>query len=376
MSKQDTAPQTLFELLARTWTTGAAISSMVLNADQSAIAFCLGDATIAIAPVTDNDPIEQRVHVNAEDGRTAIRPRTAPARPLISVDVEADAPLLLGQLGTADFITGAPGGPFYRVSAEGERADLGIAVEAPVAATDYCAANQCLAIAGGNTVTLLEGDELAVGTIIDQGSAISAVRCSPAGDAIAVAHEDGMTIWSMQAGGRRLADFEFPGKPGSPSWSPDGRWLAVPLADGGFQLMDVRGGNTNALTDYPEPVNVIDWNTKVDALVTSGAYRVAAWSMDQAPLKDRRSGALESGTTGLVPVSAVTSHPDRNLVAAGYKNGFVVVVQLGARDELVLNSEDRGAITSLAWTRDGKHLALATSKDVAAVISIPEQLFK
>ncbi|WP_108882272.1 WD40 repeat domain-containing protein [Anderseniella sp. Alg231-50] len=376
MSKQDTAPQTLFELLARTWTTGASISSMIFNADQSAIAYCLGDAAVAIAPVADNDPIEQRVHVNAEDGRTAIRPRTAPARPLISVDVETDAPLLLGQLGTADFITGAPGGPFYRVSAEGEKTDLGIAVEAPVTATDYCSISQCLAIAGGSTVTLLEGGELATGLTIEQVGAISAIKCAPAGDSIAVAHENGLTIWSMQTKGRKLADFVFPGKPGTPSWSPDGRWLAVPLADGGFQLIDVRGGNTNALTDYPEPVNAIDWNTKVDALVTSGAYRVAAWSMDQAPLEDRSSGALESGTTGLVPVSAVTSHPDRNLVAAGYKNGLVVVMQLGARDELVLNSEDRGAITNLAWTLDGRHLVLATSNDVAAIISIPEQLFK
>ncbi|MEM7635962.1 MAG: hypothetical protein AAF299_15460, partial [Pseudomonadota bacterium] len=83
-----------------------------------------------------------------------------------------------------------------------------------------------------------------------------------------------------------------------------------------------------------------------------------------------------SGTAGLVPVSAVTSHPERNLVAAGYKNGFVVVMQLGVRDELVLNSEDRGAITNLAWTRDGRHLAVATGNDVAAIISIPEQLFK
>lgn len=376
MSKQDTVPQTLFELLARTWTTGAAASSMVFNADQSAVAYYLNDATIAIAPVTDNDPIEQRVHVNAEDGRTAIRPRTAPVRPLISVDVETDAPLLLGQLGASDFITGGPDGPLYRVSAEGEKSDLGIAVTAPVSATDYCVEKQCLAIAGGSTVKLFEGSKLAAGPIIDQASAISAIKCSPAGDTIAVAHEDGLTIWSMQTGGEKLADFVFPGKPGAPSWSPDGRWLAAALSDGGFQLIDVLSGDTNALTDYPDPVNAIDWNMKANAVVTSGAYRVAAWSLDKAPLQDRRSGALESGTTGLVPVSAVTSHPDRNLVAAGYKNGFVVVMQLGVRDELVLNSEDRGAITSLAWTRDGKHLALATGNDVAAIISIPEQLFK
>lgn len=376
MSKQDTAPQTLFELLARTWTTGATINSMVLNMDQSAIAYCLSDASIAIAPIIDNDPIEQRVHVNAEDGRTAIRPRTASARPLISVDVETDAPLLLGQLGAADFITGSPGGPFYRLSADGEKTDLGIAVNVPVTATDYCAKSRFLAIAGGSTVMLFESGETAPWATIDQVGAVSAVRCSPAGDAIAVAHENGLTVWSMQTRSQKLADFEFPGKPENPSWSPDGRWLAVSLSDGGFQLIDVGGGGINALTDYPEPVSAIDWNTKANALVTSGAYRVAAWSMDKAPLKDRRSGALESGTAGLVPVSAVTSHPERNLVAAGYNNGFVVVMQLGVRDELVLNSEDRGAITNLAWTRDGRHLAVATGNDVAAIISIPEQLFK
>ena len=98
--------------------------------------------------------------------------------------------------------------------------------------------------------------------------------------------------------------------------------------------------------------------------------------MDKAPLNDPSSGVLETGRAGLVPVSAVASHPTKNLVAAGYDNGFITIAQIGGRDEMILNNEDRGAINQLAWSRDGKCIAASTDKGHAALISLPPQMFK
>ena len=211
---------------------------------------------------------------------------------------------------------------------------------------------------------------------LDLGEPISALGFSPDGRRIAIAHDYGLTIWAHGSDDQDTADFAYSGRPVAICWSPDGQWIATPLADGGFQLTCPEDGRTGALTDYPAPVRSIAWNSSENALITAGAFRVAAWSMDAPPIEDPSVGALETGRAGLVPVSAVSSHPNRNLAAAGYDNGFVTIVQVGGRDELVLHGEDRGAVTKLEWSRTGRHLAFATDRQAAAVVSLPPQMFK
>ena len=82
MSQQDTISPTLFDLLAREWTLGAGVSSMLFNASQTAVAFALDDGTVAIAAIDDEDPPKSRIHVSAEDGRPTIRPRSKAPAPL------------------------------------------------------------------------------------------------------------------------------------------------------------------------------------------------------------------------------------------------------------------------------------------------------
>ena len=93
-------------------------------------------------------------------------------------------------------------------------------------------------------------------------------------------------------------------------------------------------------------------------------------------MDDPASGVLETGRAGLVAVSAVASHPTKNLVAAGYENGLITIAQIGGRDEMILNNEDHGAINQLAWSRDGKCIAASSAQGHAALISLPPQMFK
>ena len=88
------------------------------------------------------------------------------------------------------------------------------------------------------------------------------------------------------------------------------------------------------------------------------------------------AGALQTGRPGLVVVERVAAHPARDLIAVGYANGQVAVMQLGQRDELLVRQEDGGAVTALDWSADGEHLALGTADGLAAVVSFPPHLFK
>jgi WD40 repeat protein len=71
----------------------------------------------------------------------------------------------------------------------------------------------------------------------------------------------------------------------------------------------------------------------------------------------------------------VAAHPEKKLIAAGYANGRITIAQIGARDELVVRPLG-SAVTALAWSGDGRHLAIGAVDGTAAIVTFPAQMFK
>ncbi|OWK20359.1 hypothetical protein AJ88_31680 [Mesorhizobium amorphae CCBAU 01583] len=117
------------------------------------------------------------------------------------------------------------------------------------------------------------------------------------------------------------------------------------------------------------------WSQPVNALFASGAFRIAGWSMAAPPVGGEASGALETGRAGLVLVEAVAAHPEKKLIAAGYADGRITIAQIGARDELLVRPLG-SAVTALAWSGDGQHLAVGAVDGTAAIVTFPSQMFK
>ena len=376
MNQQSTVTPTLFTLLAREWATGADITAMQFNACQSAVAFALANGSVAIASASDDDPPEQRIHVSAEDGRSTIRPRSKATAPLRIAEISDGGEVLICAIGEEDFAVCGSMNEAFRIGPDGQITEVIEQISGPTTALVRCPASNRIGHARGTQVSVCNTDEETPSLRLDLGEPVSALAFSPDGQRTAIAHDYGLTVWDHGSEAQETADFPFSGKPSAIAWSPDGQWIATPLAAGGFQLTHPSDGRTGALTDYPAPVRSIAWNASANALISSGAFRVAAWSMNAPPIDDPSVGAIETGRAGLVPVCAVSSHPNRDLAAAGYDNGIVTIVQIGGRDELVLHGEDRGAVTRLEWSQTGRHLAFATDRQMAAVVSLPPQMFK
>lgn len=376
MSDQGTMAPTLFELLAREWNIGVAIQSLCFNAQQTAVCYALDNGSVVIAHISDDDPAEQRIHVSAENGRQTIKPRTKSPKPLVMVEVENSGPIQLGPLGDTDFVVGSTHGSLYRISPNGDKTIVETGLDGSVSAFCDCLVGRLFACASASSVTIFDHAGMTAKIRVDAETAVTALGFSPDGRSIAAAHEKGLSVWTLDGGGQKAAEFAFSGRPRNIHWKPDGGWIAAPLAEGGFQLISLEEGRSQALSGYPSPVNAIAWNEKANALVTSGAFRVTAWSMNEPPIADPSTGALQTGKTGFVPISAVSSHPVRDLVVAGYDNGCISIMQIAGPDEMVLNSEDHGAVIDLAWSRDARHIACGTDKGLATLISIPPQMFK
>ena len=132
------------------------------------------------------------------------------------------------------------------------------------------------------------------------------------------------------ADGKHMRMSGYPAKPRSLSWSPDGHWLA-----------------------------------------TSGADACVVWPFDS---KDGPMGKAPR-ECGVRParVSQVAFHPSAPVLALGYEDGFVLLCRLSDASEILVRKEDPegGAISTIAWDRDGRRLLFGTRNGKAGMLSLP-----
>ncbi|MEQ1954529.1 WD40 repeat domain-containing protein [Mesorhizobium sp. CN2-181] len=372
MNQQSMRNLTLFDLLARNWQCQSAVTGLAFSGDGLSVAFACADGTVAITAAEDREPPEKRVRVSGDLGQTTIRPREKPPVPLIVTAALGDATVPLTAQPRYGFLAGSAGSEVVPVSGAGDLGAPLFKAGGPVIALDRAAQAGIIAAGYENGVTLWRGT--ADARTFDLGKPLSALALSPDGRRLALGLDDELSIRPVQGSGA-ARNLPLPARAVSLQWSFDGAWLACGLENGGLALVSASDGSCSIVPDFAAPVRDVAWSTPAKALFASGAFRIAGWSDAALPLGGNSDGALETGHAGLVPIEAVAAHPAKPLVAAGSANGRIVIAKAGSRDELVVRPMG-GAVTALAWSSDGRHLAASCADGTAAVATFPDQLFK
>ena len=86
--------------------------------------------------------------------------------------------------------------------------------------------------------------------------------------------------------------------------------------------------------------------------------------MGKAPL------GLGWGFEGVVTV--VAAHPRHEVIAAGFKDGTTILVQIDRTHPVLVKRPGKGAVTALAWSADRQHLALGTECGLVGRISLSD----
>ena len=189
-------------------------------------------------------------------------------------------------------------------------------------------------------------------------SSVRVASLSPDGGTVAFGSAQGIEFAQAAAPGEIVRRCPTPGPVDRIVWRDDGDYIAAACGAAGLALVDLRDGRIGRVDGFPAPLRSIAFSGPSNALVASGAYQIAAWDLERPPFDGDRSGALETGRTGMVAVVEVAAHPKRRLVAAAYANGKVVIAEPGRRDEMILKAS--GATpAALAWSADGRMLAIA-----------------
>ncbi|MDL2401117.1 WD40 repeat domain-containing protein [Rhizobium mayense] len=369
MNQQTVPNPGLFDLLAREWQCPA--TRLCFNHDDTMLAIVGADGAVAIARLADNEPPEARIKI--ESGQMTISPRQGRPAPLIRTRLKDGAAVSACRGG--DFLVLTANGELLRLSRAGEPGARLLADKPPIVAFDRNASSGVTAAMAADRLYLQSGERGSASEIGLEGLTADILSISEDGSMIALAGADGLIICRADLSSRPERLATLPARPLSLQWSFDGRWLACGLETGGLRLLDTASGRMANLTDFPGPVGVLGWNRAANALVATGAFRIAGWSMDTPPFDANATGALGTGRPGLAIVEAVAAHPANRLVAAGYANGRIVVAQIGSPEELIVRQAG-GAVHELRWSNDGNHLALADSLGNVAVVTFPKQLFK
>lgn len=376
MNRVNPADTTLFSLIGRQWHLSAGAAGMAVNTSESAVAFALNDGSVVCVPTADPEPPDTRIRISVENGRSTIHPRKADVEPPSTLGPLAHGAVPISPFRRSDFMTADLDGRLHVLTAQAGSTRLDAALDGPVLAIDHHAGTARTACANAMTVQLLSDIYASAQIPVDPSTPIVAIAFSPDGTDLAVAHGNHLSIWHLEDPPKCRGTFDLSAPARAVSWNPEGTWIACPLQKAGLRLVRLADEACIALTDYPAPVRTIAWNRNARAFATSGAFRIAAWSLETPPFDDPGTGVLATGRPGLVPVEAVATHPDRALLAAGYANGHVSIAQIGKPDELMLFPDGHGSVTSLTWTESGRYIAFGTAEGTIAVADLPSALFK
>ena len=381
---QSTLPRTsLFDLLARSWTLGAAATEIRFDARETAVAFAMADGRVALMPTADPEAPDLRIRIELDSGRTTIKPReAAPAAPILTESFGAGA-VPFAVSGEMGFVLADAEGAVLRLTPRGQVLRLIKGQGAAITALATHPASRRIALAGNGAVLLCDEAASTPFAARDADCDGAGLTFSPDGRQLALAGPGGVTLWATD--GDADPQHYAIRAASAPVFSADGAFLAGTDTGGGLWLLETATGRQGRIGDYPAPPRSIAFSAAVPALLTSGAYRVAGWSMANpsldgaaggAPGDHAAQGALRTGKPGLVLVEAVATHPGRDLVAAGFGNGIVTVARIGQADEMLLRPDATAPVTTLAWSPSGNRLAVAGGDGFAALAELPKQLFK
>lgn len=201
-------------------------------------------------------------------------------------------------------------------------------------------------------------------------SSARGVAFAPKGYRLAFAHYNGASLWFPNTA-QAPETLSWKGSHLDVTVSPDGRFLITSMQENAMHGWRIADGKHMRMSGYPAKPRSLSWSPDGHWLATSGADACVVWPFDG---KDGPMGKTPR-ECGLRParVSQVAFHPTASVLALGYEDGAMLLCRLTDASELLARREDAdgGAVSALAWDRDGRRLLFGTRNGRAGLLTLP-----
>lgn len=276
-----------------------------------------------------------------------------------------DGTILVAAADGARLITGGDDGRVVETDAAGATRELGHEKGRWIDAVAI-GPSRSAAWSAGRTVTARDGK----GTLrsLAAPSSSRGLVFAPKGYRLAFTHIDGATLWFPNTDAKPEV-LEWKGVHLDAYWSGDGRFVVTSMQENQLHGWKLPEKAHMRMSGYPAKTRSMSWSHDGGWLATSGAEAAIIW-----PFSGNGPMGKAPRECGVRPrrVTSVSFHPKALVLAIGYDDGLVMLVRLtDASELLVRRPEQGGAITALAWDREGNRLAFGTDGGIAGVLTLP-----
>jgi WD40 repeat protein len=283
------------------------------------------------------------------------------------IQAHAGAVLALAQDFDPDgFICGGDDGKFNRITAGdvAQIADFGMKWVEHAACFAH-PKNGLLACTAGKNLCLFDINSEKIRTFAHP-STVTGIAFDAKGKRIAASHYNGASLWFTASTSATPRLLEWKGSHIGVALHPNGEALVTAMQENALHGWTLPEGKHMRMSGYPAKTESFGFTKSGRYLATAGADALVLWPffgggpMGKAP--------LELGASQGKILKRVACHPEFEAVAAGFEDGMVLMADISRETILPIAAPGRAAISALAWSGTGSHLAFGTEEGFAAIV--------
>jgi WD40 repeat protein len=223
-----------------------------------------------------------------------------------------------------------------------------------------------LALGAGNRVSLWTESGEACGEAMVFPRTVAQVAWVRNGGTLAVATSAGVSLRDPLSGAEVKA---YPAREAvlNMAFSPAGKWLMTGNQDCSVHVWNVENGVEAHMRGYAAKVRQLAWHRGGRWLAAGGGAVVSVWDCAGAGPQGRTPALLEFHTD---LVSALAYQPQGDWLASGSRDGGVAVWSPTQRQSLVTAGRIGSGVTRVAWSPDGKQLAVTGEMGEVQVVGV------
>lgn len=271
------------------------------------------------------------------------------------------------------FLTGGDDGAFRRVGADGTVRELGRYggkwVEQVASHADPKAGpgGGLVACAVGKVAHLFDG---AGGLLksLPHPSTVSGLAFDGRGKRLCVSHYNGASLWFAASKSDNPRRLEWKGSHIGIAVHPAGDAVVTAMQENALHGWRLADGQHMRMSGYPAKTESLSFSRTGKWLASSGADAVVLWPFFAGGPMGKPPVELAGGGDALC--TRVACHPSADMVAAGFADGAVRLVDVNSERILPVCGPGRGRVSALAWNPDGSHLAWGTETGFTAVVDL------
>jgi WD40 repeat protein len=199
-------------------------------------------------------------------------------------------------------------------------------------------------------------------------SSVGGLALDAKGRRLAASHYGGATMRLALAADDKGVTLPWTGSHLAITISPEAEYVITAMQENALHGWRLPEKADLRMDGYPAKTRSFSWDKRGRWLATSGAESAIVWPFvgklgpqGKAPLQPGQREAL---------VTAVAFHPIEDVLAIGYADGAAMVVRFIDQLGMELDEPGEGAVTALAWSADGKRIALGDEGGRGAIVDV------